>query len=868
MKKALLVNSFLCFSFLISSFAWAGKSSDSCETNLTSSASDASAEAPTAVLDPALEFYTDLAAETKIRPEDLQRQIQLKLRIKITTKKGLLTWLEMVQVMLTVKRTYDVKISKYRTAQVNVLRPLILKKALEVDDVRNALMEKTSAEIVSQFKNTFKRPNLAKVLEKIQTTPKELAYLLNIQGDGIYTAEQILENMLFKRARETNADDFNRIAQSLKMAYKARASKYRRTLSLEQLYYGVLEKFPNLRDSGFNMNDLSYMVGDGFLPSMIEDGKTVQIKGAVEHPLPYEFSLFKGLMDLYHRTRRDSPNQFERVVDLYKLDEAHHQKIIDQFKAHKRMIVTWAAPRVEIDKDLFNSMLEYAKEQDAFIVVVPEAGQAMELDPILLNHPNVFICINTIEFTPWLKLNALPLPGKRIDPLSNLRAPSRGGDRGVVNIVGHPQMRDEILPTADNEFFPHRLISTGSVSKAWYNSKFIIGHVTDQQARDVHMLGFLVVEKDKANSGIDGTGTANTVHTRHVEYIPESKSIIDLGRRYTAKGSVDVRPEVMVPGDDHVGHEHLEFAREKIRIIKKYRPLKYVSHDVFDGTSINHWEAQNPLIMAKKALAGELNLTQELTRVVHFMNAILSADPEIVVVIDDANHNAWLVRLLQEMQKLGQPQNDPMVAELWNAWHNLGMQPLEYFLIERAKKIMNDPDLVRRTNFVPALIDPSRVQFIDAGQSLKVGPQHRMVEIGEHGHHSGGMTKAALSLRMSAGRAYNGIVYGHTHSSGRNFRSANAGASIGKGSYAIGGPSAVDMGFVFIYGDGSLQLHHYDDKSLSWALEANDNVAPAINYEYRNRDLGITYPRVVIQEDQKMNLDTIDQFRSVMFGRD
>ncbi|MCB0392172.1 MAG: hypothetical protein KDD58_12850, partial [Bdellovibrionales bacterium] len=649
-------------------------------------------------------------------------------------------------------------------------------------------------------------------------------------------------------------------------------------------------------ENHFSENHLAYLLGED-LP----------IKG---HRIqkPY-IQLFESLEGLYLQARQQKPASFDKVWDTYTINEQSHEVIVEKLKQNDRVIITAAAPGVEVHEEAFVTLTKIAEDLNTFIILFAEAGQPMLLDPLLVNHPLVHIIHDSIEVSPWLKINTLPLPFKRQDSNSPLRLPGRGGQRGQTHIIGSPQLRDELIPTNDNHLFPHRIVTSGAISKAWYSGKRPISGVTDDGARDVHVIGAVMLEKDRDDSGLDGLGTPNTWHLRQLEWSEHSRSFLDNDVRYSLRSehkvkrfkpvpknenkkrlveeNIDerlddtekhnqlikayqqktltknqVRPEYMVFGDEHIGGEdHFAFFQNKIEAILKYKPKRIVLHDLFDGKSINHWESQNMLIMAKKAANNELNLKAELDKVVAYVNQLLKFDEELSIIIVESNHNNWLTRLLREAEKLSQPINDPLVYELIHSALNMEIDPLEYYMTKRADKILADPDRKFREGYISKLIDDTRVQFLPKGTSLKVGPIDFSIEIGEHGHNGGGFRGAGITLRTTAGRSYTGIAYGHTHSPGRNGRAGNAGASISpRQDYALAGASATGMAFINVYDDGIFQVYNFNPHSQTYEL-GDGTPLPAKEFFYSID--GETWPRVIENEEKGKGLDTLDQWRGV-----
>ncbi len=793
------------------------------------------------------------------------------------------------------KNTYASLSPEVQQALTNEILASALKKH---KGAREALVKKLSLHLIRHFNKDLTLPSFSHLAQSVNSNATDLTFLLYGEQAGKDKKGKLKVKkgykLLIEEIETHQSEAFDRIREQIINIYAKKAQASGRTLSLRQLYNGLIHARPDIQ-SHFTLNHLAYLVGE----EMPLKGESIQ--------KPY-IHLFSSLEEIYQLAYRIKPSAFDKVLDKYTHNRESQQKIIELIRQKPRMILTSAAPGVEIHEEAFAALIKIAEAQQAFIVVFAEAGQPARLDPLLLNHPLVHIIHDSIEVSPWLKLNTLPLHFKRLDPNSPLRQPGRGGQRGQTQIVGHPQLRDEYLPTNDNHLFPHRIITTGAITKAWYAAKKPIGGVTDNQARDVHAIGALILEKDRMDSGLDGLGTPNTWHSRHLEWSPHSKSFTDKGTRYSFREdwplqrfrpvpkdenlrrlkdleiephlddslkhekvlmsfmqkkllATSVRPEYLVIGDKHIGGEdHYAFSQVELEALKKFNPKRVVLHDLFDGKSINHWESKDMLIMAKKAAAGELFLQDELDKVTAYVNQLLVLNPELTVVVVESNHYNWLVRLLKETRELSQPINDPLVHELIHAALNMDINPLEYYMAKRAEIIRRDPNRKYREGYVTELVDSSRVQFLPKGSSLKAGPMDFSIEIGEHGHNGGGMRGTGITLRTTAGRSYTGIVYGHTHSPGRANRSGNAGASISpRQDYSLGGASATGMAFVAVYDDGTFQVHIFDHNSQSYELGEGHEPLPPEEFFYSLN--GQEWPRLIEHEEKEKNIDTLDQWR-------
>lgn len=782
-----------------------------------------------------------LESEAKLKVKARNAELILKVSSDIN-RDGKVPSPSVIQAHLNKKEVRVLSaLSKEERAAVS--KQILQETFAALKDLNEKLLDKISKFVIKYYKEHLDLPSRASVAKIVGVQRNELPGLFGFQG---WTRE--FDVYLVGRIAESNSgQDIEKLRDSFVNIYKSRAIEFRRTLSEEQFFQGVLKKYPKLFENGFSVETLSRSLNS----QRQKDGWTMP--------------LFLSYGELENITFARFGDSMSKVFDTQKFGVASNQAILDAWMKKKRLILAAAAPSVMVRDEVFNALLKYAKDQDAAIVVYPEGGLPNDLDPKLLNHPDILIITEDIEISPWYRFNVLPLHFKRMDPLSYFRQPGRGGPRGQSQIIGNPQVRAEVLPTNDNHINPHRLFSTGALTENWYNAKFVIGGVTDQSGRDVHRIAFLVFEKDNFDSGFDGEGTPNTVHPRHVVWSENSSSFTDIGKQYTGVPDQPAKPNrvlAMVSGDDHVGRENVDFALEKARILKEFQPHYYISHDTFEGASISHHEWNDILKMAKKAKSGELDLEAEIAKVYEFFNAILISNPDTKVIVPVANHNEWLIRLLRELQKIGYPQHMFLISELWDAYNNQGLLPFDYLFYHRARIINESPERKRLVQRLPMLVDPNRVILLRLGESFKLGQYGDQIELAEHGHHGGGTGKFGLTLRTSAGRVHTRIIKGHSHSSGRFNDAIDVGASVDtRPDFSLGQPMATDIGFAFFYMDGSAQLFNWNPHSLSWRLTKEP--APRDHYSFTNPDNGKKYPFVDVKPDRQMNLETLDQYRSV-----
>ncbi len=487
-----------------------------------------------------------------------------------------------------------------------------------------------------------------------------------------------------------------------------------------------------------------------------------------------EGKLFSSLDHLKEMTRVKYPKSFRGAIDTSVFNEERLQRTIAALETRQRFIVTTAVAGSPVNRDYLESLLRYAEMNDADIIVIPANFMTDGLDPVLLNHPRIHVLTHTIELSPWLAISKIKLMAKQIEPLTGLDRLAR---HNQTLIVGSPKLHSRTIPSEENMFTPKRLFTTGGITDPDYNGEKYIQGRTDEIALHDHRLGALILERTFGGNNIIKLGRAGTFHMRHIEFIPEKKGFMDLNSFYTPTAVITKRLEALVLGDIHVGDTDQKLLNSLRDLIKKVRPKRVVIHDLFNGHSVSHHDRTKFVSLAQKAQQGELNLAHELSQVAAFINALLSVDPDLSIVIVPSNHDFWLHRYLQEGRFMTDPNNAKLAIELARVFLN-GQDPLEYALKSGYQPYTNRDARTQHTNRdgligSGGIDEPQRVVFLKPGIGYRVGElEDRKVLLGHHGHVGANGGKASLkTLQKGADRA----VFGHTHTDGRLNGTVNIG---------------------------------------------------------------------------------------------
>lgn len=574
----------------------------------------------------------------------------------------------------------------------------------------------------------------------------------------------------------------------------------------------------------------------GRTPEPQEVAEALEISNQDFESLIYEGGLFETWDELKHHSLRNNQSSFQNVIDTdyYNIERA--MTISEVLRSRKRFILTTAVASYKVNEDFLNALLNYAERMDAEILVYPANLKTNGLDPILLNHPKIHILTHSYEASDSFMINRIPILGKQINPLTGL---DRIGKRGQSVVVGSPKMHQSTVPTLDNSNRPHQLMSTGSISYPSYAGKKYIQGRTDEIAKHDHEFGAIIVEANLDLLESDPSEKGR-YHWRHIEYIPEKKGFMDLNRFYTADSVEDLRPEALVMGDIHVGDLDPAVLDSLLEEVSRKNPKRIVIHDIFNGHSVSHHDAQKIVHLAWKAKEGKLDLAHELKSVAEFLSRLARALPEMEIVIVHSNHDFWLHRWLNDGRFTKEPHNSALGFELGHAYHRFLENPDEN----------PDPLLYGIMKFADEALSNAHLSFLNRGQNYGVGPEGRRVELGLHGHVGANGGKGSLqTFQKGVGR----IVFGHTHTEGRRGGAVNVGTStLLSLPYNLEGLSNWVQSYALVGPNGEIQVLRF--QGGFWHLSDNFDAAAMADYEF----FPPNYP--VMIENNKSTASDFDQY--------
>lgn len=323
----------------------------------------------------------------------------------------------------------------------------------------------------------------------------------------------------------------------------------------------------------------------------------------------------KWLVKLGIKEKKEiDPDQFEKA------------KIRELNKEKQTFIITWAQNGTKPHKEFFNNIKAYANYRNADIHVI--AGRYKNPTSVFTDRK-----YDTWdeELTPYLDANRHIIHGN-LSIMSDIKIPPTAINpmTGMVGfsgqnscIFGSPKIQFEVIP-ALNGYEPKKMWTTGACT---------VGNYTDSKAGKHgefhHTLGFVIIE-------IDG----DTTHVRQVTATNDG-SFNDLF--YCVKKQKVARNyciEAIILGDIHLGDLDEEVFEQALDLMKILTPKWVVVHDLFNGHSISHHDANNPIKLYNKQVENRNSLSGEITEMLTWLEKMSQYN----LVIVRSNHDDFVDR--------------------------------------------------------------------------------------------------------------------------------------------------------------------------------------------------------------------------------
>lgn len=439
---------------------------------------------------------------------------------------------------------------------------------------------------------------------------------------------------------------------------------------------------------------------------------------------------FNSFSSLEDRARQKYSKVFRDIIDETQFSDKAFNELRDDLANYQRFVITTAVTGCDPHEDGLAALENYCKRKKAKLLILPCSDPAHTKErkyAFSLSHelPAKSIVFRDLALNSNIFLSTIKLSAKQINPLTGLR---RLADHGSC-ILASPKQMLEHVASSNKKSIPRALMTTGAITKSDYRTELYMSERTAYLAEDDHKLGAIIVEiKD-----------SKIFFYRRVELDPKTGAFCDLNKKYFADGRVEnITAELIQQPDWHVLSTDPEFRAAAKRAVELLKPKYMTLEDFFDGITINPHEKHDIISRARRSLAGDASLANELAMCSKELDD-LATWPAQQVVMKYGNHEDFLLRWL----KAGEYANDPI-----NHYEGVclakaaleGEMPFEFAMRHRYP-----------------LRHGEKVKFLRINDSFKVNG----IENGVHGHlGSGGKRNPS----MAGLEAYGPVNAGHNHS--------------------------------------------------------------------------------------------------------
>lgn len=366
-----------------------------------------------------------------------------------------------------------------------------------------------------------------------------------------------------------------------------------------------------------------------------------------------------------------------------------------------------------------------------------------------------------------------------------------------------PGTSQVIMPQARMGKHPRIVFSPGAITEPNYKDTD-----TGSEGAMDHFLGAMLFEYNDKKE----------FYPYNLQFL-EDGSLIHLGIHYYPNGrtrKLTSEEITRVDGDDHMDERDPVVEKALMALNKQVKADIKVSHDTFNGTSINHHEAQNLITQAQNAEEGIHRLEHEMGITVKKLEENEAQFKKVVVIA--ANHNDFLVRFLQSGKYITDKSNW-LPSHITAVASFLKVDPIKFFLahystfLVQLKKYMEAVRTDQEASIVfktKAMLQ--KTEFLKRGQKFMFGG----FDLSPHGD-TGANGAKGNPFKMS--EFFGFCVSGHNHLVWIFNRSGGGGTtSILDPDYVKGKPSSWGQGCVLVYAPkgydlGSIQaIHIFDGK--------------------------------------------------------
>lgn len=459
----------------------------------------------------------------------------------------------------------------------------------------------------------------------------------------------------------------------------------------------------------------------------------------------------------------------------------YKEKVEDIIKSHKKFIITTAVNNKMVDIEFFNSLVNYAKLNDAALLFVLSHDVRSAKRVFEFNCDPALKCGSIItedtRLNNNLMISSITASAKQIHPSSGLLRYAAQLDATII-FPGCKQEQQHIAELDPSYRAPHSILVMGACTVPDYSSDKIIAGRTNWMAEKDHQLGAAIVELEDEDR----------FHLRVVQASRDG-SFTDLGTSYHPDGSTTVtRDARYVLGDAHIGGN----PNDKLvnTIVNQVKSSPWISevliHDLENATSVSHHEENDYIQRVIRFNQHRESLIEESNLLVKYLNKFLEI-PNLTISVVNSNHDRHIDRYIAGLRAVFTRDfvNMTVALDMFNKMSKKEITcPLQYLVEEVADE---------------KLLAPERIQWLQRDKSYKVYG----CELGRHGDE--GKNGARGNLQVYQTNVYNAVI-AHSHSAGIRHKVFQVGMTGDRNQDYNHGLSSWTHTNCLVYEDGTKQL--------------------------------------------------------------
>lgn len=446
-----------------------------------------------------------------------------------------------------------------------------------------------------------------------------------------------------------------------------------------------------------------------------------------------------------------------RSIFVAKVDDSYDKALRHKLKKAGVYLITSAVNNTPINKTYWENLKAYASYLKAEIVVIairyknPTSVFTDAKDDYWCDEVLPYLTATRHEIGDFSIMGDVKIQPTAENPLNGLEGMS--GEKTCI--VGHPRIHMKYLPVAKGSK-PKMMLSTGSCTLPNYTDS-----KAGKKGEFHHTPGFSILSITKDYSDV------------HYVSARSDGGFIDYNLEISNNQvTFALPPQAIVFGDLHIAQMGVKSLQRIDKMINTFKPSQVVFHDVFDGKSINHHEANDPIMQYKRL---NLLLDDEIQQMVDLLDHYAVLAGKVVVV--RSNHDEFIGKYINGTDWKKDLKNAPSYARL-----------IYMAMTEQSQR-----------SLMGQIIDKNctNVIYLDNDESYTIDG----IEVAHHGHQGANGSKGSpLSFRRLSTK----LITGHSHTPSRTDGHLVVGCQDLYHGYNTG-LSSWGMADVFINADGKTQ---------------------------------------------------------------